>query len=99
MVAAVATLDPEIAENTAQAAMLVCRRPPGQRRIQTLSARYNCSERPDRNRISPISRNNGTATSTKLDDGPQITCPRNNQNGRSEKIKPDSSASAPSTTA
>jgi hypothetical protein len=39
MVAAVATLDPEIAENTAQAALLVCNRPPGQRRIHTLSAR------------------------------------------------------------
>ena len=39
MVAAVATLDPEIAENTAQAAMFVCNRPPGQRRIQMLSAR------------------------------------------------------------
>ena len=99
MVAAVATLDPEIAENTAQAAMFVCSRPPGQRRIQTLSARYSWSDRPDRSRISPIRRNSGTATSTKLDDGAQITWPRNSQNGRSEKMNPDSNASAPSTTA
>ena len=38
MVAAVATLDPEIAEKTAQEAMLVCRSPPGQRLSQTLRA-------------------------------------------------------------
>src|SRR5215207_7678278 len=38
IVAAVATEDPEIAENTPQAAMLVWRRPPGSRSSQMLSA-------------------------------------------------------------
>jgi hypothetical protein len=39
MVAAVATEEPEIAENTPEAAMLVCSSPPGSRSSQTLSAR------------------------------------------------------------
>ena len=46
-----------------------------------------------------MSRNSGTATSTKLDDGAQMTWPMNSQNGRLENMKPDSSASEPSTTA
>src|ERR1700730_17345972 len=99
MVAAGGPLAPEIAGNTAQAAIFVCKKPPRQRRIQTWSARESCSDRPDRNRISPISKKSGTATSTKLDEGAQITWPKNSQNGRSEKMKPDNSASAPSTTA
>jgi hypothetical protein len=37
MVAAVATLEPEIAENTLQDAMLVCSRPPGTRWNHRLS--------------------------------------------------------------
>ena len=38
--------------------------------------------------ISPIRRNKGTATSTKLVVGPQTICPMKSQNGRSEKAKP-----------
>src|SRR5258706_134 len=38
--------------------------------------------------ISPISRNSGTATSTKFVAGPQTIWPMKSQNGRSEKAKP-----------
>ena len=46
--------------------------------------------------ISPISRNSGTATSTKLVVGPQIIWPMKFQNGRSEKAKPARMPSTPS---
>src|ERR1043166_9461351 len=99
MVAAVATDEPEIAENTPQAAMLVCSNPPGSRSSQTFSARYNRSDNPARNKISPIRRNSGTATSTKLDDGVHTVCPRKFQNGRSENAKPTINPSTPSAAA
>src|SRR3954469_15907948 len=84
MVAAVATEEPEIAENTAQETILVCSNPPGSRFSQTFSARYSLSDSPARSRISPISRKSGTATSTKFDDGPHKVCPAKAHQGRSE---------------
>ena len=66
MVAAVATLEPETAEKMEQATILVCSNPPGRPPNQVLRARYSRSESPERSRISPMSRNSGTATSTKL---------------------------------
>ena len=43
-----------------------------------------------------MSRNSGTATSTKLEDGFQTVWPRKVQNGRSEKVKPTMRPSTPS---
>ena len=88
MVAAVATEEPEMAENTAQETMLVCSSPPGRRFSHTFSALYNRSDRPARSRISPISRNSGTATSTKLELGPHSVCPAKFHQGRSLNMKP-----------
>ncbi len=99
IVAAVATLDPLIALNTAQEAMLVCSTPPGSRASQTLSARYSRSDSPARSRISPISRNSGTATSTKFDDGAHSVWPAKFHQGRSLNRKPVRKASTPSTAA
>ena len=63
MVAAVATLEPEVAANRAQAAMLVCSRPPGSQRSHSASAPYMRSATPLRSRISPSRMKSGTATS------------------------------------
>ena len=92
MVAAVATLDPAMAENTPQDMMLVCNKPPGKRPTHTFKARYNRSDKPARNMISPISKNKGTDTSTKLVDGAHSISPMKFQNGRSDKPKPASKA-------
>ena len=43
-----------------------------------------------------MSRNSGTATSTKLDEGLQTVWPMKVQNGRSEKAKPTMRPSTPS---
>jgi hypothetical protein len=53
MVAAVDTDEPETAENSAEAPILVCRRPPGRRPSHSASAPYILSVAPDRTRISP----------------------------------------------
>ncbi len=53
IVAAVATDEPETAENSAEAPMLVCSRPPGRRLSQSDSEWYILSVAPPRIRISP----------------------------------------------
>ena len=68
MVAAVATLEPEVAANIAQAAMLECISPPGSHGTHSTSALYMRSAMPERSRISPSSTKNGIATSRKLFD-------------------------------
>ena len=61
--AEVATLEPEVAANSAQVAMLVCSRPPGNHCSQAASALYMRSATPLRVRISPSRMNSGMATS------------------------------------
>ena len=53
MVAAVATLEPETAENNVQVPILECMRPPGSHDIQCIMAAYMRSAMPERSRISP----------------------------------------------
>src|SRR2546422_7080577 len=67
MVAAVATLEPEVAANMAHAAMFECISPPGSQGTHSTSALYMRSAMPERSRISPSSTKNGIATSRKLD--------------------------------
>ena len=88
-----------MAENTAQETILVCSSPPGMRLSQTFSARYSLSDKPARSRISPISRNSGTATRTKLEEGPQSVWPAKFHHGLSLNRKPVRKASTPNTAA
>ena len=62
MVAAVATDEPETAENNAEDATLVCSRPPGSGLSQSDSERYIWSVEPQRTRISPSRMNSGKAS-------------------------------------
>jgi hypothetical protein len=64
IVAAVATDEPETAENSAEAATFVCRRPPGSGLSQSVSERYMRSVAPQRTRISPSMMNSGSCSST-----------------------------------
>ena len=75
MVAAVATLEPEVAANMAQAAIFECISPPGSHGTHSTSALYMRSAIPERSRISPSSTKNGIATSRKLLDVAQATSP------------------------
>ena len=84
MVAAVATLDPEVAANIAQAAMLECIRPPGSQGSHSTSALYIRSAMPERSRISPSSTKNGIATSRKLFDVSQTISPMASDSGSFE---------------
>ena len=84
MVAAVATLEPEVAANMAQAAMLECIRPPGSHGTHSTSALYMRSAMPDRSRISPSSTKNGIATSRKLFEVPQAISPIASESGSLE---------------
>lgn len=61
-VAAVATLEPEVAANNALAPMLACMRPPGNHDSHRLMAPYIFSAMPERSRISPSRMNSGMAT-------------------------------------
>ena len=63
MVAAVATEEPEVAANSAQQPILVCKRPPGRRPSHTANTVYMRSAMPERNRNSPSSTNSGIAVS------------------------------------
>jgi hypothetical protein len=74
-VAAVATDEPEVAENSAQVPMLVCSRPPGRRPSHTASASNILSAMPPRKRISPSSMNSGMAVITELLSVPHTTPP------------------------
>ena len=73
--AAVATDEPEVAENSAQVPMLVWSRPPGRRPSQTASTSNILSAMPLRSRISPSSMNSGIAVITELLSVPQTTPP------------------------
>ena len=84
MVAAVATLEPEVAANMAQAAILECIRPPGSHGIHNTSALYIRSAMPERNKISPSSTKNGIATSRKLFEVAQLISPMASDSGSFE---------------
>src|SRR5215210_906956 len=86
MVAAVATLEPEVAANIAQAAMFECMSPPGSQGIHSTSALYMRSAIPERSRISPRSTKNGIATRRKLFDVPQAISPMASESGSFEYI-------------
>src|SRR5690606_34487526 len=58
----VATLEPDVAANSALAPMLACIRPPGSHDSQRLMAPYMLSAMPERSRISPSRMNSGMAT-------------------------------------
>ena len=53
MVAAVATLEPEVAANSVQAATLACISPPGSQTSHLRSASYMSPAMPERKKISP----------------------------------------------
>jgi hypothetical protein len=84
MVAAVATLEPEVAANIAQAAMLECIRPPGSQGTHSTSALYMRSAVPERSRISPSSTKKGIATSRKLFDVAHAISPSASESGSLE---------------
>ena len=65
MVAAVATLEPEVAANIADAPMLECIRPPGSQDSHWIIAAYMRCAIPARIMISPSMMNSGTATRMK----------------------------------
>ncbi|MDT4850619.1 hypothetical protein FQZ97_847720 [compost metagenome] len=83
-VAAVATLEPEVAANSVEAAMLVCMSPPGMWPTHLSSASNNFSARPERSSISPIRMNIGTATRVKSDEVPQAISPTPRRSGSEE---------------
>ena len=66
MAAAVATLEPDTAENRPQAAMLEWSRPPGMSWNQRERPRYSRPLNPVRRMISPMKMKSGIAVSTKL---------------------------------
>ena len=76
MVAAVATLEPQTAENSVQAPMLECIRPPGSQDSHCAMAPYMRSAMPERSRISPSSTNIGIATSRTSEVTPHVSSPR-----------------------
>jgi hypothetical protein len=84
IVAAVATLEPEVAANIAQAAIFECISPPGSHGTQSTSALYMRSAMPERSRISPSSTKNGIATSRKLFDVPHAISPIASESGSLE---------------
>src|SRR5690606_13413815 len=75
MVAAVATLDPDVAANIAQDAMLLCIRPPGSQLSHLPSALYMSWDMPDMRSSSPMRMNMGTAIRMKSELADQATCP------------------------
>ena len=83
-VAAVATLEPEVAANIAQAAMLECISPPGSQETQCTSAPYMRSANPERSKISPSRMNIGTETSRKSVEADQLTSPMARTSGSGE---------------
>ena len=82
MVAAVATLEPEVAANMAQAAMLECIRPPGSHDTQCVSAAYIRSAMPERSSTSPSRMNSGMATRMKSVEADQAISPIARDTGR-----------------
>src|SRR5680860_1835953 len=94
MVAAVATLEPDVAENSVAVAMLAWSSPPGSQDSQLSSARYVLLAIPVRTRISPSNINSGIAISRKLSDADHKTSPIALISGKGEK---NSSRNSPST--
>ena len=84
IVAAVATDDPDVAANIAQAAMFECIKPPGSQGIHFTSAAYIRSAIPDRSRISPSNTKNGIATNRNAFAVAQETSPIAKVNGNGE---------------
>src|SRR5829696_6384123 len=85
MVAAVATLEPDVAAKTMQAPMLACISPPGSQESHWLIDAYSRSAIPDRSRISPSRINSGTLTKRKLLEADQTISPMARCTGRFEK--------------
>ena len=84
MVAAEATEDPDVAENSAQDAMLVCSRPPGIQRTHLSSAWNIAPAMPEPSKSSPVRMKSGTATRAKLVDPPQRSSPTAGATGKNE---------------
>ena len=84
IVAAVATLEPDVAANIAQAAMFECISPPGSHGIHSTSALYIRSAMPERSSTSPSRTKNGIATSRKLFDVAQLISPMASVSGSLE---------------
>src|SRR3546814_8004692 len=84
-VAAVATLEPEVAAKRALAPMFACISPPGSHDSHRLIEPYIFSARPERSRISPSMMNRGMATSRNSLLVLQVTSPMARESGRSEE--------------
>ena len=84
IVAAVATLEPDVAANIAHAAILACISPPGIHGIHNTKALYILPAIPERRSISPRRTKNGIATSRKLFDVAQVISPIATVNGSFE---------------
>ncbi len=72
IVAQVAADEPETAAKIVQPMTFVCRSRPGNLPIQGARPRNMSSDSLERNRISPIQMNIGSAVRVQLDDAPQI---------------------------
>ena len=83
-VAAVATEEPQTAENSVQAPMLECISPPGSQDSQCVMAAYMRSAMPARSRISPSRMNIGIATRITSVVAPQASSPSASLSGRKE---------------
>ncbi len=94
-VAAVATLEPEVAANIPQAAMFECMRPPGSQDTQWTSEPYMRSANPERSRISPSRMNSGTDTSRNSFEADQDTSPSARTRGSWENTCSSIRASTP----
>ena len=95
-VAAVATLEPEVAANRPQAAIFECISPPGSHDTHLIRAPYMRSAKPERNSISPSRMNKGTDTSKNSLLADQVTSPIARVNGNCEKIASRNNANTPS---
>ena len=99
IVAAVATLDPEVAAKSAQAPMLACIVPPGSQDSHSTSAAYIRSATPERTSISPRSTKNGIATSVSEAMLCQATSPSIRSSGMGVKKMASRKESKPSAAA
>ncbi len=98
-VAAVATLEPEVAENKVDAPMLACIKPPGNHDSHRLIALYMRSAKPARSSTSPSMMNSGIATSRNSLFELQEISPMARVSGNIEKsgsrIRPNTPSAAP----
>src|SRR5690554_3336547 len=84
MVAQVAADDPDTAAKMAQPTTLVCSKRPGSQLSHGASPRNRSCDSRDRNRISPIHRNKGSAVSVQLDEAPHMVMAMASPAGRLE---------------